>query len=61
MSSAFDDVVTEGRGKTMNDNITITDCTHLDDILIVTLYDVDVVRVAEDDIDELIEKLQEHQ
>jgi len=45
----------------MNDNITITDCTHLDDILIVTLYDVDVVRVAEDDIDELIEKLQEHQ
>ena len=45
----------------MSDNITITDCAHLDDILIGTSYDVDVLRVAEDDIDELIEKLQEHQ
>jgi len=46
----------------MNDNITIAESSRVDGrIFIKPDYDVDSVVIEGEDIDELIEKLQEHQ
>ena len=45
----------------MNDNITVCGSTVGNQIIISSAHDVDAIVVNQDDIDELIEKLQEYQ